>query len=130
MNDVPSPATGIASTSTTPARRNNSLLKKTKRRSTILSRSANQSEPIVENPNNSPQINEQLKNEYETVRAMNRVLEISLKHFEEASERIHQFSETINRTDHLLDLWLSVLEKTEEIRSYVENSNIPANKVS
>jgi transcriptional regulator of nitric oxide reductase len=106
-----------------PTNRQNILLKKNSRRSTLLVRPQNQTEPPTENPVNSVQTNDQLKQEYGKLQSLNRVLETVLENFEDASEKIQQFTDTVNKTDKLLDLWLAVLERAEETKSVLEDKH-------
>ncbi|KAI9486523.1 MAG: DASH complex subunit Duo1-domain-containing protein [Benjaminiella poitrasii] len=103
------------------AHRQSLLLTKSSRRSTILTRPQNQTEPPTENPNKSSEINDQLKKEYEAVKSINQVLESVLENFEETHDKFYQFSETVNQTDRLLDLWLSILKRTEDTKSIIED---------
>lgn len=100
-----------------------SLAKPNNRRSTLLVRSHNPTEPPTENKNNSDEVNNQLKHEYKSIQMLNKTLSSVLQDFESASQEIHQFSETLNRTDQLLSLWLSVLERTEETKRVLEDEH-------
>jgi hypothetical protein len=106
-----------------PNNRQSTLLNKSNRRSTLLVRPQNQSETPTGNPTNSTQTNDQLKREYEMLKKMNRGLETVLENFENASEKIQQFTETVNETDKLLDIWLAVLKRAEETKSVLEDKH-------
>lgn len=97
--------------------------KTSSRRSTLLVRPQNQAEPPIENPNNSEEVNKQLRNEYNAIQTLNKTLTSVLKEFEQASSEIQYFSQTLNRTDQLLGLWLSVLERTEDTKSVLEDES-------
>ncbi|KAI7901723.1 uncharacterized protein BX663DRAFT_513820 [Cokeromyces recurvatus] len=98
------------------------LLNKSNRRSTILTRPQNQTEPPTGNPNKSSQVNDQLKQEYETVQSINKVLETVLENFEETQDKLQRFSKTVDQTDNLLNLWLSILKRTEDTKSVIEDT--------
>lgn len=106
---------------TGPSNRQSILLKTNSRRSTLLVRSQDQNEPPTGNPINSAQINDQMKHEYETLKTLNQGLETVLDNFKNASEKIQQFTETVNETDKLLDIWLAVLQRAEETKSVLED---------
>ncbi|KAK4510263.1 uncharacterized protein ATC70_004693 [Mucor velutinosus] len=104
-----------------PSNRHNRLLGISSRRSTILAIPTNQEEPPTEDPNLTQEENQQLKAEYEAVKSMNRAMESILEDFGEASNKIHQFTDTVNSTNTLLDVWMNILEKTQDIMSVHED---------
>ncbi|KAL9545045.1 hypothetical protein PS6_008437 [Mucor atramentarius] len=77
-----------------PNNRHNRLLGISNRRSTILAIPMNQEEPPTEDPNLTQEENQQLRAEYKAVKSINRALESVLEDFQEASNKIHQFTET------------------------------------
>ncbi|EPB86236.1 hypothetical protein HMPREF1544_06964 [Mucor circinelloides 1006PhL] len=106
-----------------PNNRHNRLLGISSRRSTILAIPMNQEEPPTEDPNLTQEENQQLRAEYKAVKSINRALESVLEDFQEASNKIHQFTETVNSTNTLLDVWMNILEKTQDIMSVLEDES-------
>lgn len=100
-----------------------SLSKPNNRRSTLLFRPQNQTEPPSENPNNSGDVNKQLKHEYQSIQSLNKALGSVIQDFDQASEELQHFSETLNRTDQLLSLWLNILERAEDTKSVFEDEH-------
>lgn len=99
-----------------------SVLLKSNRRSTFLVRPFDQKEPPVDNPNNSFTRNRELRQEYENVLSINRALETVVDNLEKTNLQVQKFSETVDQTDGLLDIWLSILEKAEESKELIEDS--------
>ncbi|KAI9344778.1 DASH complex subunit Duo1-domain-containing protein [Pilaira anomala] len=91
------------------------------RRSTFLARPLDQSEPVYENPNNTPERNLELLSQYENLQALNRTLGAISDNLETTKLELNRFNYTINRTNGLLDLWLQILENTEKTKSLIEN---------
>lgn len=91
------------------------------RRSTFLARPLDQSEPVYENPNNTPERNLELLNQYENLQALNRTLGAISDNLETTKLELNSFNSTIDRTNGLLDLWLQILENTEKTKSLIEN---------
>ncbi|CEP16553.1 hypothetical protein [Parasitella parasitica] len=107
---------------TSPKSRHAIAFNKNGRRSTLLAIPPTQlEEPPVDNPNNSDAENQQLRREYESVQSINRVLEGVIEDFAEAGRKIHQFSETVNQANKLLDIWVEILEKTQDVKSVLED---------
>ncbi|KAI8081213.1 DASH complex subunit Duo1-domain-containing protein [Thamnidium elegans] len=98
-----------------------SILLKTSRRSTFLARPLDQSEPVYENPNNTPERNHELQQEYNNLQALNRTLGNISDNLEKTKFQLSHFNDTINGTNGLLDMWLKILEKTEETKALIEN---------
>lgn len=98
-----------------------SILLKTSRRSTFLARHLNQSEAVYENPNNTPERNQELQQEYSNLQALNRTLGNISDNLEKTKNQLSRFNHTINGTNGLLDMWLNILEKTEETKALIEN---------
>ncbi|CAO3643893.1 unnamed protein product [Mucor fragilis] len=105
-----------------PSNRHNRLLGIGSRRSTILAIPTNQEEPPTEDPNLTQEENQKLKAEYKAVKSMNRALESVLENFQEASNKIHQFTDTVDSTNTLLDMWMSILDKTQDVMSVHEDT--------
>ncbi|KAF7726343.1 hypothetical protein EC973_008923 [Apophysomyces ossiformis] len=91
------------------------------RRTTMLFRDHTQ--PPVENPNNSPEVNAQRRHELETVQNLNHAIEASIQHAEQATEKIKQLAQTVDQTDKLLDLWTQILSQTEHTKRLLEDPN-------
>ncbi|KAG2205328.1 hypothetical protein INT46_008595 [Mucor plumbeus] len=106
----------------TPKHRH-SILNKSSRRSTFLLQPQKPSEPPIDNPFNSHQVNQQLKSEYESIKSINQALEGVIEDFEEATDKIHLFSENVSQTYKLLNIWAQILEKTQDINSVLEDNN-------
>ncbi|KAI8647434.1 hypothetical protein BD408DRAFT_143113 [Parasitella parasitica] len=105
-----------------PKSRHTIAFNKSGRRSTLLAIPQNQQEePPVDNPSNSDAENQQLKLEYESVQSINRVLEGVIEDFAEAGSKIHQFSETVNQANKLLDIWVEILKKTQDVKAVLED---------
>lgn len=100
-----------------------SALMKSSRRSTFLARPLDQNEPIVENPSNTPERNQELKEEYEKAKALNRTLGTVVNTLDKTKEQISSFNDTLDRTNGLLDIWMGILENTEKTKSLMENPN-------
>ncbi|GAA5806717.1 hypothetical protein MFLAVUS_000065 [Mucor flavus] len=98
-----------------------SILLKTSRRSTFLARPLDQSEPVYENPNNTPERNNELQQEYNNLQALNRTLGNISDNLEKTKHQLSHFNDTINGTNGLLDMWLKILGKTEETKALIEN---------
>ncbi|KAL9559866.1 hypothetical protein MBANPS3_000191 [Mucor bainieri] len=104
-----------------PNNRHSRLLGTNSRRSTILAIPVNQEEPPTEDPNLTPEENKKLKAEYQAVKSMNQAIESVLEDFEDTSEKIHQFTDNVDRTNALLDTWMEILEKTQDVMSVHED---------
>ncbi|KAF1803064.1 hypothetical protein V8B55DRAFT_1502128 [Mucor lusitanicus] len=100
-----------------PNNRHNRLLGISSRRSTILAIPTNQEEPPSEDPHLTPEENRKCKAEYEAVKAINRSIESVMENFDQSSDKIHQFTDSVNKTNALLDLWMEILEKTQDVMS-------------
>ncbi|GAA5796863.1 hypothetical protein HPULCUR_002241 [Helicostylum pulchrum] len=98
-----------------------SVLLKSSRRSTFLARPTDQSEPIYENPNNTPERNQELQQEYKNLQALNRTLGNISDNLEKTKYQLGHFNDTIDGTNGLLDIWLNILGKTEETKALIEN---------
>ncbi|GAN03468.1 hypothetical protein MAM1_0041c02921 [Mucor ambiguus] len=104
-----------------PNNRHSRLLGISSRRSTILAIPTNQEEPPTEDLNLTPEENQKLKAEYEAVKSLNRAIETVLEDFEEASSKVHQFTDNVDSTNALLDTWMDILDKTQDIMSVHED---------
>lgn len=93
------------------------------RRSTFLSRSSTQNGPIVPNPNNTPEYNEELKSEFEKLKFMNQACENALENINKTKDQLAIFNDTIDRTNGLLDLWMDILKNAEDTKSVLKNPN-------
>lgn len=100
-----------------------SILLKTSRRSTFLARPQDQSEPPVANPHNSTRRNTELRKEYESVLSINRALASVVDNLEKTKAQIKHFADTVDQTDGLLDIWLSILQKSEESKAVIEDTH-------
>ncbi|CDH56757.1 predicted protein [Lichtheimia corymbifera JMRC:FSU:9682] len=91
------------------------------RRATILFRTLDHSQPPVANPNNPPEVNTQLQREYENICKLNEAMETVIDNFNQTRESIQNFSQTVDQTEQLLDLWASILSQSEHTRLLLEN---------
>lgn len=98
-----------------------SILLRPPRRSTFLVRPLDQNVPIQEDPNNTPERNKDLFQEYKNLQVINSTLGKLSNNLEATKNQFNIFNDTIDRTNGLLDKWLDILGKTEEIKSLVEN---------
>lgn len=101
-----------------------SILLKTNRRSTFLARPQDQSEPPVANPHNSTHRNTELRKEYDNVVSINRALASVVDNLEKTKSQIKHFADTVDQTDGLLDIWLSILQKSEESKAVIEDAQV------
>lgn len=100
-----------------------SAFSRSSRRSTFLGRSSSQTGPIVPNPNNSPEFNQELKEEYENLKTMNRTFENVLDNLNKTKDQLGVFNHTIDVTNGLLDIWMDVLKNAEDTKSVLKNPN-------
>lgn len=105
-------------------RSTNIMLQKNKRRSTFHVRPADQDEQPVDNPNYTTQENDELKKEYEAVKTINRTLETVIERFDATRAQISEFGQSLDKTDALLDIWLEILQKADEAKEVIENSEL------
>ncbi|KAI7874263.1 uncharacterized protein EV154DRAFT_527329 [Mucor mucedo] len=98
-----------------------STFSRSSRRSTFLGRGVNQNGPIVPNPNNSAEYNQELKEEYENLKMMNRTFENVLDNLSKTKDQLAVFNHTVDVTNGLLDIWMDVLKNAEEIKSVLKN---------
>ncbi|CAO3629827.1 unnamed protein product [Cunninghamella blakesleeana] len=92
------------------------------KRQSLLLRTIDHSQPPVEDPNNSPQINAQRRVEYERVQQLNHMMETVIIDFEQATNNLNNFLETLHETDQLLDIWTKILSQTQHTKRILENS--------
>ncbi|CAO3613938.1 unnamed protein product [Mucor hiemalis] len=87
-------------------------------------RPQDQSEPPVANPHNSTHRNTELRKEYDNVVSINRALASVVDNLEKTKSQIKHFADTVDQTDGLLDIWLSILQKSEESKAVIENAQV------
>ncbi|KAI8092296.1 uncharacterized protein B0P05DRAFT_583558 [Gilbertella persicaria] len=106
---------------TTPSHRQNISLRKSSRRSTFLVAPEDLSEPPTENPNNSDLYNEQLKQEYETLRSLNDTLQTVIQGVNDTYTKIQDFGESVKQASHLLDVWINIQKRAQDTHHVLED---------
>ncbi|CAO3598714.1 unnamed protein product [Absidia cylindrospora] len=101
-----------------------SLLPTSSRRATMVIRTVDHSQPPVEDPSNTPEINEQRRKEYERVQQFNHMIETVTQDFEQAANNIKNFSDVLDETDQLLDLWTQILSQTQHTKRLLEDPSL------
>ncbi|KAI8071461.1 hypothetical protein BC940DRAFT_294513 [Gongronella butleri] len=102
----------------TPNPKRQSLFLSTSQR--MLLRTIDHSEPPVEDPNNLPEVNVRRRQEYERLQKLNQTMETVLNNFKTINTRIQTFSETLDETEQLLDLWTYTLSQTQHTKRILE----------
>ncbi|KAL1921157.1 uncharacterized protein VTP21DRAFT_10873 [Calcarisporiella thermophila] len=78
-------------------------------------------ENIEEETDDDPEIREERIRELETLKKMNRGMEGINTNMQAVRGRFQQFSQTIDQTDRLLDIWISILSQAEHTRRLLED---------
>ncbi|KAI8372184.1 hypothetical protein BD560DRAFT_434472 [Blakeslea trispora] len=112
----PLPATPLH----TPSHRQSTALRIAGRRSTFLVAPEDLSKPPIENPNNTSEYNEQLRQEYESLKALNSTLETVIEHTNGTSLTMKDFGESIKQASQLLDKWISVQKRAQDTYQVLE----------
>ncbi|OBZ86099.1 hypothetical protein A0J61_05846 [Choanephora cucurbitarum] len=122
---TPLPATPIHAT---PSHRQSTALRIAGRRSTFLVAPEDLSKPPIENPNNSSAYNEQLRQEYETLKSLNSTLETVIESTKGTSLKMKDFGDSVKQASHLLDMWISVQKRAQDTYSVMEEMSRESTK--
>ncbi|KAG2226066.1 hypothetical protein INT45_011683 [Circinella minor] len=105
---------------TTPRPPRESLLP-TQRWVTNLYTSSGDLDQPVENPSNPPELNAQLRQEFEQLRKLNQTAQALLESFEQTRSNFDAFEASVDQTDQLLDLWTKILSQSEHTKQRLED---------